>query len=95
MPRERRQVHFAGRVQGVGFRYTCQSLSVSFSVSGYVRNLDDGRVELVSEGDPAEIDRFIAAIQAEMGHYIKEIQTESDSESPPEDNPLSGFSIRH
>jgi acylphosphatase len=93
MPRERRQVHFSGRVQGVGFRYTCQSLSVGFAVSGYVRNLADGRVELVSEGDPVEIDRFIAAIQAEMGYYIREVQSESDSS--PDDNPLSEFSIRH
>jgi acylphosphatase len=93
MPRERRRVHFSGRVQGVGFRYTCQSLSAGFAVSGYVRNLADGRVELVSEGDPVEIDRFIAAIQAEMGYYIREIQTES--ELPPDNNPLSEFSIRH
>jgi acylphosphatase len=92
MRRERRRVLFSGRVQGVGFRYTCQSLAARFEVSGYVRNLADGRVELVSEGDSVEIDRFLAAIQAEMGHYIREIQTESDS---PGDNPLSGFSIRH
>jgi acylphosphatase len=94
MPRERRRVLFSGRVQGVGFRYTSQSLSAGFAISGYVCNLPDGRVELVSEGDPREIDRFIAAIQAEMGCYIREIQTESDSVWP-EDNPLTGFSIRH
>jgi len=92
MRRERRRILFCGRVQGVGFRYTCQSLSARFEVSGYVRNLADGRVELVSEGDSVEIDRFVATIQAEMGHYIREIQTESNS---PSDNPLSGFSIRH
>jgi acylphosphatase len=91
--RERRQVFFSGRVQGVGFRYTCQSLSADFAVSGYVRNLADGRVEVVAEGDPNEVDRFIAAIQAEMGYYIREIQTET--EPPPDDGPLSGFSIRH
>jgi acylphosphatase len=92
MPRERRRVHFSGRVQGVGFRYTCQSLSARFEVSGYVRNLTDGRVELVSEGDAVENDRFLAAIQAEMGFYIREIRTESES---PNDNPLSGFTIRY
>jgi acylphosphatase len=92
MRRERRRVYFSGRVQGVGFRYTCQSLSGGFQVSGYVRNLADGRVELVTEGDPTEIDRFLAAIQAEMGFYIGEIETESESTS---DNPLSGFVIRY
>jgi acylphosphatase len=79
---------------GFGFRYTSQSLSVGFAISGYVCNLADGRVELLSEGDPCEIDRFIAAIQAEMGSYIREIQIESDSVGP-DDNPLTGFSIRH
>ena len=92
MRRERRRVHFSGRVQGVGFRFTCQSLAARFEVAGYVRNLADGGVELVIEGDPAEIDRFLATIQAEMGSYIREIQTESES---PDAKPLSGFSIRH
>ncbi len=94
MPLERRRVLFFGRVQGVGFRYTAQSLAAGFAISGYVCNLADGRVELVSEGDRREIDRFIAAIQAEMGCYIREIQTESDSVRS-DDNPLTGFSIRH
>ncbi len=93
MPRERRRVHFSGYVQGVGFRYTCRSLAASFAVAGHVRNLDDGRVELVSEGDTIEIDKFLAAIQAEMGHYIREIRAEL--EPLPGDSPLSGFSIRH
>ena len=53
MPRERRRVVFSGRVQGVGFRFTCQSLARGFDVAGYVRNLADGRVELVAEGEPS------------------------------------------
>ena len=56
MPRERRHVWFSGRVQGVGFRYTCQTLARGFDVAGLVRNLADGRVELVVEagaGSPA------------------------------------------
>ena len=51
MPRVRRRVYFSGRVQGVGFRFTCQSLARGFEVAGYVRNLPDGRVELVAEGE--------------------------------------------
>src|SRR6187455_864933 len=51
MPTERRRVWYEGRVQGVGFRYTARGLAGGFPVSGYVRNLDDGRVELVAEGD--------------------------------------------
>ena len=92
MPLVRRRVYFSGRVQGVGFRYTCQSLARGYSVAGYVQNVRDGRVELVAEGEPNELDEFLAAIQLEMGPYIRDadVQTEStDSE------PLQGFSIRH
>jgi len=52
MHRERRRLYYSGHVQGVGFRYTCQSLARGFDVAGYVRNLPCGRVELVVEGDP-------------------------------------------
>ena len=49
----RRRVYYSGRVQGVGFRFTSQRLAERYLVGGYVRNLDDGRVEAVFEG-PAE-----------------------------------------
>lgn len=71
---------FSGRVQGVGFRFTTCSLSSAYQVTGYVKNLPDGRVEAVIEGASNEIDRFIHAIHAEMSAYIKEINvTESAS----------------
>ncbi len=68
----RRTVWFEGRVQGVGFRYTTCDVAGGFDVTGYVRNLPDGRVELVAEGEAAEIDRFIAGILAVMGRYVKD-----------------------
>ena len=43
-------MYFSGHVQGVGFRYTTRSVASRFAVTGYVRNLPDGRVELVAEG---------------------------------------------
>ncbi len=45
----------SGRVQGVGFRYTAKGVAQRFAVTGFVRNLSDGRVELVVEGDAAEV----------------------------------------
>ena len=51
---ERRVVHYSGRVQGVGFRYTVRTLATRFAVTGFVRNLADGRVQLVVEGGPGE-----------------------------------------
>jgi acylphosphatase len=49
---------YAGHVQGVGFRYTVRHLAGGFQVSGFVRNLADGRVEVVAEGTPAELTGF-------------------------------------
>ena len=69
---QRRIVRFSGAVQGVGFRYTARRASDAFQVTGYVRNLPDGRVEMVVEGAPGQIDAFVAAVQDRMGHYIRE-----------------------
>ncbi len=51
MPIERRRVFYSGRVQGVGFRFISQGLARDFQVSGSVRNLADGRVELLAQGN--------------------------------------------
>ena len=45
----------------------------AIEVAGHVRNLPDGQVELVAEGEPIELDRFLAAIQLEMGTYIRNV----------------------
>ncbi len=92
MPPDRRRVHFSGRVQGVGFRFTCQSLARGFEVAGFVRNLPDGRVELMAEGDDNELDAFLASIRLEMGPYITHVTTEPE---PPGQHPLVGFAIRY
>jgi acylphosphatase len=69
--RERRIVHYRGRVQGVGFRFTTRELASQFDVTGYVQNLHDGQVLVVAEGEPKELDGFLARIQAVMGSYIR------------------------
>ena len=51
-------VFFSGRVQGVGFRYHTLQVAKQFDVSGYVRNLSDGRVQLETEGEEAEVNAF-------------------------------------
>jgi acylphosphatase len=92
MQRECRRVYFSGRVQGVGFRFTAQELARGFDVAGSVRNLPDGRVELVAEGDPTEIEGFLRAVRSELEHYIRDVTTES---CPPSSEPLTGFTIRY
>jgi acylphosphatase len=91
MARERRRVYFSGWVQGVGFRYTCQRLSRGFEVGGYVRNLPDGRVELVAEGIPTEIDNFLSAIGREMDACIRDVDAQNET---PSDQPPQEFTIR-
>jgi acylphosphatase len=76
-----KRVYYSGIVQGVGFRYTAQSLARQFTVAGWVRNLPDGRVELLAEGEPAEVDGFLAAVAKHMGGYI--LETTVQDETPP------------
>ena len=55
----RAHVFVSGRVQGVFFRYETKRLAVRFDVCGWVRNLQDGRVEAVFEGDKASVERLV------------------------------------
>ena len=70
--RKRVQAHYSGRVQGVGFRYTVCGIARGFEVKGYVRNLPGGVVEVVAEGEGAELERFLEAIAAsELAEFIR------------------------
>ncbi|MCE9591099.1 MAG: acylphosphatase [Planctomycetes bacterium] len=64
-------LYFSGHVQGVGFRFTARRIALTYRVSGYVENLDDGRVLLVAEGEPDELDRFLGDLSDQMGRFIK------------------------
>ena len=59
----RMEIFYSGHVQGVGFRYTAKAVAAGFEVSGIVRNLSDGRVELIAEGAREELEAFRAAIR--------------------------------
>lgn len=70
---ERRIATFSGDVQGVGFRYTTRQVAEEFAVAGYVRNLTDGTVEVLAEGDSEEIDRFLEMLSRYMKAHISEV----------------------
>lgn len=90
MERQQREVYYSGHVQGVGFRYTVRALAVGFAVTGFVKNLPDGRVQLVVEGTSEEIESFLQTIRSEMGHYIKDVvQSEK-----PATGKFTSFEIR-
>jgi acylphosphatase len=88
---QRRLVQFRGHVQGVGFRYRAQQIAAGFDVTGYVQNLADGRVRLVVEGAPQELDRFLDEVRAQMAGYIREVQSEAGTATGEFDD----FEIRH
>ncbi len=91
MQRECRRVYYSGRVQGVGFRYTAHHVARGFDVAGSVRNLPDGRVELIAEGEPAELDAFLQAIRDALERYIRDVAIEP---CPPSSTPLAGFFVQ-
>lgn len=70
-------VCFSGRVQGVGFRYSTCRVAGGFNVTGYVKNLPDGRVEIVAEAPLDELNRFIEAVKREMRSYISDVMVEN------------------
>lgn len=85
------QVFYEGRVQGVGFRYSARRVAAGFDVAGFVRNLPDGRVELVASGDTGEVDDFLQALrESELAGHIA---GESAGEIAPPAG-LRGFEIR-
>jgi len=88
---ERREVYYSGRVQGVGFRFTVMSIARKFDVAGFVRNLPDGRVELVAEGRSGEIRALLEAVAEHMRYYIAEVQ----EETVPAAGELDGFTVRY
>ena len=83
---------YSGHVQGVGFRFTVKTLTHGFEVTGTVRNLQDGRVELSAEGAKEELEAFLEAIrQSEVGRFIRQEQT-CWAEAR---NEFRGFEISH
>ena len=93
MHRDRRRVYYSGRVQGVGFRFTCQSLARGFDVAGYCPQPPRRRVELVAEGEPAELDGFLQAVRDAMGRYIRDVIDRTDPAVPDPADRLHGSSL--
>jgi len=87
---ERREVHFAGRVQGVGFRYTARGLAQRYDLVGYVQNLYDGRVRLVAEGTTTNWDRLMSTLAEEMDRFIQS----TDVQIRPATGEFEQFEIR-
>ena len=73
----RKHIIFYGRVQGVGFRYTAYYAAQNFGVTGWVRNLYDGSVEMEAEGTERAIDDMLLAIDKGMYISIEEMNVKT------------------
>ena len=74
-----RMVHYTGDVQGVGFRATAERIARDYPVTGWVKNLADGRVQLLVEGPADAVRDFLQAVR---GHWKKNIKKEQIEERP-------------
>ena len=86
------QVFYEGHVQGVGFRFSVRHIAKGFDVTGWVRNLPDGRVELHVTGDDQEVHAFLDQIAQGELHSLICQQTENQLN---EAVAARGFEIRH
>lgn len=71
----RKHIYFSGRVQGVGFRFQASWAAKRFGLTGWVKNLYDGRVEMEIQGDPVAIEGMIAAIKEDTYIRISDIDS--------------------
>ncbi|AMV26036.1 Acylphosphatase [Gemmata sp. SH-PL17] len=85
-------VYYSGHVQGVGFRATTAWIARTHpQIRGWVRNLSDGRVELLADGESSAIETFLADVRERMADHIT---AEETFEREP-DQALTGFRIAH
>ncbi|HPM42607.1 MAG TPA: acylphosphatase [Candidatus Omnitrophota bacterium] len=75
---KRAHIYYSGSVQGVGFRFSAERFALSFGISGWAKNLADGRVEVLCEGQDEEIDRFLQEINRVFKEHIEDTEIEWD-----------------
>ncbi len=69
-------VYYSGHVQGIGFRYTLQDIASYHKVLGWVKNLDDARVEVMAEAEEEALDTFLQQVNQHFSRYIKDVNLE-------------------
>ena len=74
--RKQARIFYSGRVQGVGFRFSAESLANDLRVTGWVKNLRDGRVEVVAEAEEEALKDFLDRINKYFSRYIQDADVE-------------------
>ncbi len=77
-----KHIIFIGQVQGVGFRYTAHRIAGRYELTGFVRNLPDGSVEILAQGVPRDIEDFLRDIRNVFTGYITETEINEVSPDP-------------
>jgi len=77
-----KHIIFTGSVQGVGFRFTAYNIAHRHQLTGFVRNLPDGNVEMLAQGQPEDIDDCIRDIKGSFAGYIREARIEEIDPDP-------------
>jgi acylphosphatase len=88
---QRREAYYSGHVQGVGFRDAARRIAQGIPVTGFVRNLDDGRVQLVVEGTRSDLAEFLESISRRMDQFIRQAAVDER----PATGEFKDFAIRH
>ena len=74
---KRIHLFYSGRVQGVGFRFSTERVALSLGIVGWVKNLSDGKVEVIAEGEEAKLVHFLEKIkEGPMKPYIRGVEVE-------------------
>ena len=84
-----KHIIFIGSVQGVGFRFTAHRMAIRHQLTGFVRNLPDGSVEMLAQGSAEDIDNCVQDIKEYFVSYIRETRIEE----PPPDTRYTDFRI--
>ena len=86
----RKHIYYSGHVQGVGFRFTAVRVAGNYAVAGFVRNMPDGRVEMVIEGSTEQVKACISALAQAMDGYIRN----TTSHEEPYEGTFKTFDVR-
>lgn len=87
---KRLHVFYSGSVQGIGFRFTAERAALSLGLTGWVKNLRDGSVEVLCEGKESDLKEFLAKIDTIFKEYIRS----RDIEWGDAEGGFNGFDIK-
>jgi acylphosphatase len=88
--KKRLSVLFSGSVQGVGFRYTTERIARALPVTGFVRNLPDGQVEVVAEGEERTLETFLSELRGSFKEYVRDVSRKWDAAT----GEFKGFGVK-